>query len=98
MGAVEAGVDRGSAVAGAAGHAVSGEPVEDAVAVDPPEDVGVVVGDDHVAVRPPDDAERPSRVGVPGRECRRGGRLRRRSLSCLGASRASASFNLCLYL
>ena len=65
--AVETGVDRGAAVAGAAWHTVSGEPVEDAAAVDAPQDMGVVVRHDQVAVRPADDAERPPRVRVPGR-------------------------------
>ena len=66
--AVEPGVDGRATVAPAAGHAVAGEGVQDAVAVDAPEPVAFVVGDDKVAVRPPHDAQRPPGVRVLGRD------------------------------
>ena len=58
-------VDGRAAVAGVAGHARSGEAVEDAVVVDAPDDVHVVVVDEELAgLVPAQDAERPSGVGL----------------------------------
>ena len=61
----ELSVDGRATVAGVAGHARSGEAVEDAVVVDAPDDVHVVVVDEELAgLVPAQDAERPSGVGL----------------------------------
>ena len=62
---VELRVDGGAAVAGVAGDAGAGEAVEDAVVVDAPDDVHVVVVYEELAgLVPAEDAEGPSGVGL----------------------------------
>ena len=66
VGAVDPRVPCGAAVAGVPGHAVAREGVEDAVGVDAPDAVAVVIVDDDVAVDLPDDAHGPAALSFPG--------------------------------
>ena len=66
VGAVDPRVLCGAAVAGVPGHTVTRDGVEDAVGVDAPDAVAVVIVDDDVAVDLPDDAHGPAALGFPG--------------------------------
>ena len=61
---VHASLEGGAAVAGVAGHAVTGESVEDALPVDAPDAVAPDVGEDEVAVGATHDAHRPTDVSL----------------------------------
>ena len=65
MGVAEPRFDGRIAVARVARDTVAGKSVQDAIAIDPPDAMPLVVDHDQVAVGPPDYAHGPPGIGFP---------------------------------